>query len=291
MQEQEKDWLFRYQYIYRVRHSEKSKQRFLKALVADLSTMREDVRIIEYDRQKKSANRNVYIGNIEDAKEIICTYYDTPTKSFGPYVFFDREAQKRQTLIYLLSSSLLLVFLGFFFTLLYMNQVKNPFDFTSGWTWLAMAGFGGFFYLLSQYTKGKASKKTFIRNTSSILALLMLLKKNNQEKRAFAFIDEGCYGNRGLKELGRLASKNCRIVLLDSIGSNAPLYAIGQGFSEMKLSQNAIQLKEVKQRVNYVISASEQLTKGQPILLLTKKELEQKQLNQENFKKIIALFE
>lgn len=291
MQERQKDWLFRYQYIYRVRNSEKNKQRFLTALVADLSAIREDITVIEYDRQKKSANRNVYVGNIEEAQEIICTYYDTPIKSFGPYVFFNREAQKKQTLIYLLSSSLLLILIGLILTALYMKQVTNPFDFSSGWTWLAMGGFGSFFYLLSQYTKGKASKKTLIRNTSSIIATLSLLEKNNQKKRAYAFIDEGCYGNRGLKELLRTVRKDSRIVLLDSIGSDAPLWAMGQGFSDEKLVKNGIQLKPIEQRVNYVISANERSDGANTALFLTKKDLNQKELNQENLNKVLALLE
>ncbi len=45
MQEKQRDWLFRYQYIYRVRSNEKSKQRFLKALVADLLAIREDITV------------------------------------------------------------------------------------------------------------------------------------------------------------------------------------------------------------------------------------------------------
>lgn len=291
MQEKQRDWLFRYQYIYRVRSNEKSKQRFLKALVADLLAIREDITVIEYDRQKKSANRNVYVGKIEEAQEIICTYYDTPIKSLGPYVFFNREVQKRQTLTYLLSSSVLLILIGLILTALYMKQVTNPFDFTSGWTWLAMVGFGGFFYLLSQYTKGRASKKTLIRNTSSIVAVLSLLEKNNQKKRAYAFIDEGCYGNRGLKELLQTARKDSRIVLLDSIGSDAPLWAIGQGFSAEKLRQNEVQLKTIEQRVNYVISANEQVDGVNTTLFLTKKNLNQKELDQANLNKVLALFE
>ena len=93
MQQNEKfkDWLFRYQSIYRVRRTEKSKRRFLSALVTDLSEMREDVQVIEYNRQKKYASRNVYVGDIDKADQIICTYYDTPIQHFGPYILFDRR--------------------------------------------------------------------------------------------------------------------------------------------------------------------------------------------------------
>lgn len=48
-----KDWLFRYQYVYRLRRTEKSKKRFLAALVTDIAKMRKVVRVIEYDQKKK----------------------------------------------------------------------------------------------------------------------------------------------------------------------------------------------------------------------------------------------
>ena len=69
MQQNEKfkDWLFRYQSFYRVRRTDKSKRRFISALVADISDMREDVQVIEYNRHKKYASRNVYVGDIEKA--------------------------------------------------------------------------------------------------------------------------------------------------------------------------------------------------------------------------------
>jgi hypothetical protein len=90
-----KDWLFRYQYVYRLRRTEKSKKRFLAALVTDIAKIREDVRVIEYDQQKKYASRNVYVGNIKQADRVICTFYDTPPESIGSYQLFDRKDQAK----------------------------------------------------------------------------------------------------------------------------------------------------------------------------------------------------
>lgn len=91
-----KDWLFRYQYVYRLRRTEKSKKRFLAALVTDIAKMRKDVRVIEYDQKKNYAARNVYVGNIKQADRIICTFYDTPPESFGSYQLFDRKTKRRR---------------------------------------------------------------------------------------------------------------------------------------------------------------------------------------------------
>ncbi len=91
-----KDWLFRYQYVYRLRRTEKSKKRFLAALVTDIAKMREDVHVIEYDRQKKYASRNVYVGDIKQADQVICTFYDTPPESVGSYQLFNRKIKPKK---------------------------------------------------------------------------------------------------------------------------------------------------------------------------------------------------
>ena len=102
-----KDWLFRYQYVYRLRRTEKSKKRFLAALVTDIAKIREDVRVIEYDQQKKYASRNVYVGNIKQADRVICTFYDTPPESIGSYQLFDRKDQAKKTTMFILTSTLI----------------------------------------------------------------------------------------------------------------------------------------------------------------------------------------
>ena len=91
------DRLARYSFMYRSRNSNKEKTRFLKALVTDISQVRKDISVIEYSNQKKFSARNVYVGNIEKADQIVCTYYDTPPAYLGDYVLFDRKKQQKQT--------------------------------------------------------------------------------------------------------------------------------------------------------------------------------------------------
>ncbi len=64
--------------------------------MTDIAKIREDVRVIEYDQQKKYASRNVYVGNIMRADRVICTFYDTPPESIGSYQLFDRKDQAKK---------------------------------------------------------------------------------------------------------------------------------------------------------------------------------------------------
>ncbi|MCT8193477.1 hypothetical protein KY382_35665, partial [Pseudomonas monteilii] len=107
-----RDWLFRYRYVYRSRSTDKSKQRFLKALIADIIPFRKDLQVIEYDHTKKNASRNLYVGDLTKAKRIICTYYDTPPQHFGDYHFFDRQEQGRKTNQFILTASAVMILFG-----------------------------------------------------------------------------------------------------------------------------------------------------------------------------------
>ncbi len=285
-----KDWLFRYQYIYRIRRTEKNKRRFLSALVSDISGMREDVQVIEYNRHKKYASRNVYVGDIEKADQIICTYYDTPPKSFGPYVLFNRKEQGKQTTSLVLISSILMILLGIVGTLIYMRYAADAFNLASFRTAFIALAYGIYFFLLGKVTKGLTNRKTLIRNTSSVLALLALISETKGNKTAFAFIDEGSFGESGLEALGTSPKKKTKIFLLDSVGANAPLHVLGNDFSKEKVSELRIDHPTSDQSVNYIFSARTAEKESKTRFYLDKSDLSQKNLNMENLTKVVELF-
>ncbi|WP_313466770.1 hypothetical protein, partial [Carnobacterium sp.] len=214
----------------------KSKRRFLSALGTDISEIRDDIQVIEYNRHKKYASRNVYIGDIEKANQIICTYYDTPPKSFGSYILFNRKEQGKRTTAFILISSILMILAGIFGTLFFMQYVSDPFDLTSFRTVFVVLAYGMYFFLLGKITKGLSNRNTLIRNTSSVLALLTIISEIKDEKTAFAFIDEGSFGESGLEAMNTSHRNKKKIFFLDSIGADVPLHAVGNGFSKMKVS-------------------------------------------------------
>lgn len=291
MQQNEKfkDWLFRYQSFYRVRRTDKSKQRFLSALVADISDLREDVQVIEYNRHKKYASRNVYVGDIEKADRIICTYYDTPIQHFGPYVLFDRKEQETRTTSFIIASSVLLILAGIAGTLLYMKYVSDAFDGLSLSTLLTALVYGGYFYLLGKITKGSANRKTLIRNTSSVLAILAMISETKGEKTAFAFVDEGSFGESGLDAMRTPGNKKAKIFFLDCVGADAPLHVIGNDVSKAKLSELSIDHQSSEERITYIFSAKISEKEKKTSFSLDRADLDRKTLNMENIEKVMEL--
>lgn len=283
-----KDWLFRYQYVYRLRRTEKSKKRFLAALVTDIAKMREDVRVIEYNQQKKYAARNVYVGNIKQADRVICTFYDTPPESFGSYQLFDRKDQAKKTTRFILASTIVAILLGIIGTLIYMRLSPNSFQLNSIGTLGIVAIYAAYFALLGKVTKGLSNRKTLVRNTSSILAMLKMIAENKQKNIAYAFLDEGSYGNKGLDELQDQVKNHCKIYYLDSVGASAPLHLIGESPNSSKIDGN-VDYQAADQKVSYLFSArKDQEHAG---FYLNPADLKEKQLNMENIATVTSLFQ
>lgn len=281
------DRLARYSFMYRSRNSNKEKTRFLKALVTDISQVRKDISVIEYSNQKKFSARNVYVGNIEKADQIVCTYYDTPPAYLGDYILFDRKKQGQQTTKAVLLTSLIWVFLGILGTLLYMKLASAPFVLFSVQTACLALIFGGYFVILSKLSKGAWNRKNLIRNTSSVLCLLQMLTENQDQKKvAYAFIDEGCYGERGLDVLMSSVKKNAKVYYLDSIGADATLNVMGQQFKKEVVESKKIRYVSPKDKINYLFCADMNQDKE---FYLDKSKLNKKNLNYDHFNQIIEL--
>lgn len=285
------DWLFRYQYVYRIRRTAKQKRRFITALATDISKMREDIQVIEYNRHKKYAANNIYVGDIEKADQIICTYYDTPPQHFGPYYLFDRKKQSKGTTSFILVSALLTLLAGLLLTFVYMQVAPNAFDLSSPLTIFIAVCYGAYFIFLSKVAKGLSTRNTLIRNTSSILAILQLINEVQNKKVAFAFLDEGAYGDVGLNVLRESCKASAKLYSLDAVGAHTELHLRGKGFSSEKLKQLAIQQYSDIGNVSYLFGANVSETPEGTQYVLNKAELKQKTLNMENLTKISKLFQ
>ena len=281
------DRLARYSFMYRSRNTNKEKTRFLRALVTDISQVRKDISVMEYSNEKKYNTRNVYIGDIEKADKIVCTYYDTPPTYFGDYILFDRKKQEKQTTKAVLFTSLAWILVGIIGTLLYMKLVSSPFVLLSVHTLCLVLIYGGYFLVLSKLSKGMWNRKNLIRNTSSILCLLQMLTEDKNEKKvAYAFIDEGCYGDQGLDFLMKSIKKNANIYYLDSIGADATLNVMSQQLKRDIIESKKIKYISSKDRINYLFCADINENKE---FYLDKSKLKKKNLNYYNFNKAIEL--
>lgn len=212
------DWIVRYGFLLKKRNSDKQKDKFIRAFLSDASNIRDDINVIEIE-EKRRKYHNIYIGDISKADKIITTYFDTPIVSFGDYSFRDTKKNKRNTLarIAFESFAFLCIGLGIFFFLMHVLEGKLL---TTALTVFTLS----FFYLFNGIVKGRASSKTQVRNSSSVIEVLSLLEKyKNNKNIAFAIVDGGCTNYIGLAILCTNVKQQTHIVELDSVGVNEDL--------------------------------------------------------------------
>jgi len=103
---------------------------------------------------------------------------------------------------------------------------------------------------------------------------------------AYAFIDEGCYGRRGLDVLMSSIKKNTKIYYLDSIGADATLNVMGQQFEEEFTESKKIRYVASIDQINYLFCADMNQNKE---FYLDKSKLNKKNLNFDHFTQAIEL--
>ena len=212
------DWIVRYGFLLKKRNSDKQKDKFIQTFLSDVLNIRDDINVIEIE-EKKRKYHNIYIGEVSKADKIITTYFDTPIVSFGDYSFTDSEKNKRNTLTRIAFESIasFCIGLGIF---LFLMRVFEGTLLTTVLTVFALA----FFYVLNGIVKGRASSKTQVRNTSSLVLVLSLLAKYKGNKKvALAIVDGGCTNEIGLVALRNSVKAQAKIYELDCVGANTAL--------------------------------------------------------------------
>lgn len=217
MNEQFQDWLLRYGYILKKRNSPKTKDNFLRSLMADLSTMRDDISVKEYETDSYDS-KIVYVGDLKNADKVVVTYYDTPLSHFSEYEMFNRELQQKNMMNKIIVNIVIILLVGAIGLYLYMRFVKDPFNFKSVMTYVMFVIIAGYFYLLGKVSKGVSVKSTMVRNSSSIVYMLSMISKN-KKGYAYAFVDNGVYGDAGINTVAQNANKKAKIFYLDSVGA------------------------------------------------------------------------
>lgn len=221
------DWVIRYGAIAGKRFSKNQKIRFLSGIVQEFYDMGYPVDVKEA-KVGRDKNYNLYIGNIDKAKYVVAAYYDTPPSTYGilPYKLFDEKNRKLSLFISTFIPMILLIVIG----TLFIVKVATPI-----WSNAAFGALGiiytffifCIFALMYHIRGGIGCQSNFIRNTSSIIALLDFansLSPDERKKIAFALTDYGCTNCMGDKLLTNKVNKRSTIIHLDSIGNNNSLY-------------------------------------------------------------------
>ncbi|MGY3725567.1 hypothetical protein SAMN05421767_15016 [Granulicatella balaenopterae] len=262
------DWIFRYQYVYRKRYTNKQKEKFLHAFVADLSQLTNQIKVVS----SEEGVTNVYVGNIQKASRVICTGYDTPLDFKGDYLYFNQKRYAKKSLQYLYAKLAIIITLGGSVIFLGNKFIKVPSLVSIPSVVIAMITLV-YFYYLGKIARGDSKKNTAVCNTFSIVYLLNRISKGIESNEAYAFLDATYLGDKGKQMLKNASKNSVEIVQLNGIGAFAPIH-----FVKMKY--------EGKQKWSNIIAAHLKENEGMPVYYLTSKELQTKMINSTQFEEV-----
>lgn len=281
LEEQRKDWLFRYNTVYKKRKSHKQKSKFLRSFTTDLQMMDKDFKIMGYDdpEDKVESTRNIYVGDIKNAKKIVATYYDTPSKHFGAYHYFDVKKNGKNTIYFTMILSVIYLILGILATIYIMS---NNFEILSFTGLLVILFYFLYFYIFSKITKGIARRNNLIQNTSSLVILLDYINNSkSRNKVAYAFLDKGTTNKDGLNYLLNDIDATTKVMYLDSIGASLPIEVVDPLKVAKNKNSNRSDSFMTHKYLNYVLAKNTETNDYS----LDKSELKSKEINEDNLKK------
>lgn len=283
IEEKLQDWYLRYGFILDRRFTDKQKEKFIRSVITDTTSIHLNPRTDQFRLTEKGEEyTNVYIGDIEKANQVICTYYDTPSLHLGGYRFFNQESNRKNTLIVNVISAILWLLLGVLMTIYVAIPIFNTYGVWNFRSLLLAIVFILYFVLLNKFSRGIAKRKNLVRNSSSILAMFDLMANNRKKSKvAYAFLDSGVTSGGGLERLKEQAKD--QILYLDSIGSENDLYLVSSAEKTLKRYPNSQHIEKVKKetleddRVSYLISAQ-----NEDEFSLSRNEVNAKNLNSKN---------
>lgn len=223
------DLILRYCLIFGKRFFAKEKIAFLRVISKELLQIgyQLDAKLAKLQLSKRRFQNfyNGYIGDLNNADIIICTYYDTSVKNFNltsKYAFYNDFNKKNYLISLLPIMATFLISLALNYFIFIPNIQESGFITFSGL--FSLLTTLAFFYFVIRYHSGIPNQKNFVCNSSSIVLILNLIKKLDKKQRqkiAFVLLDGGCSSSFGLRMLESY-SKNITqktVIFLDSIGN------------------------------------------------------------------------
>lgn len=223
------DLILRYGLIFGKRFWAKQKLAFLRMFSKEVSQFGYylDAKLARLSLTKRQHRNfyNAYIGDLDSAKIIVCTYYDTGINSFNltaKYAFNSSFNAQHYWIR-------LLPVIGLFLTAVLLNVLF----FIPAMQQAGMLSFLGamsvittciLFYFIVRYHGGIPNRNNFVCNSSSLILLLNLMKKCDKKQRkniAFVLLDGGCsnpFGLRMFENYSKSVLKK-KVIFIDSIGN------------------------------------------------------------------------
>jgi len=224
--------IMRYAIVSRKRFRRKDKERYLSGLQRDLTSMSVSTKITQA-KLKGERIHNLYVGDLQKAKQIIWTYYDTPKKTFSLYPH--KIGQRPPAILNLFTMALpnlLLIALGILFYMLIGRNLQESTD-----AWKTLFFFAFYVALLSCmvfFKKGVANGISMNRNSASVVGMMQLIDYLKSKSIAFAFVDFDCINGYGEAMLRAYVGDDKRFIKLDCIGSKDPIHFLQEDESGVK---------------------------------------------------------
>lgn len=219
-----RDLIFRYCVLLGRRFWIKEKIAFLRVLTKELALIgyKVDVTLAKLKFSKKYSRDyyNAYIGNVNESEIVLCTYYNTGTKTFN--LLKKKAFTKNTSFLFNLIPSLSLLIIGVLLNILFFipeinkNGILNFYGIFDIVLTLAL-----FFFIL-RYKNGIPNRKNFCCNSSSIILFIHLinkLEKKYKNKMSFVLIDNDLSSDFGLRMFEDYLKNNNskKIIFIDSI--------------------------------------------------------------------------
>ena len=273
-----KDLVLRYCVIFGKRFTSKEKITFLRVISKELIQLGYSVEA-KVAKLKLATRRyenyyNAYIGDLDKAELIICTYYDTGIKNFNlqkKYAFTPQFSKLGYLvgilpIIILFIASLILNY----FVFIPKIQVEGFFSISGI---LSIISTILLFFIVLKYKNGIPNQKNFVCNTSSIITIINLihqLDKKEKKKIAFVLYDDGNGGQYGLKMLESYSEqmKEKKFIFIDSIGNGEDLIFLKPKTSMLTLDGVTFHSGEMAtQLTNYLMITSGNIDQDGKILI------------------------
>jgi hypothetical protein len=278
--EQVKDWLLRYGYLLGRRFSNKERTQFLKAAQREFAQMGYATDVTSSSFVFAGARRqfyNFYAGDLKQADVIVATYYDTPAKTFGAYRESAFESIVfRKSLLVNVAPSLLIFALALIVSYAWLLPMLNRYGWSSVWVFPFLAVVFLSLFLINRYRSGVPRRLNLVRNSSSLISMLVLARElQARERVAFAFVDGGTSSGYGLgmaQDYFKEKAGRGKFIVLDSLGNGEALLC----FSNRKLDgiENVHLLPQKWARMGEVLLTTGQLKEGE-VVLKKKSELDE----------------
>ena len=204
--------------FYGKRRSVKQRIRFIKYLESQLKN--KELKVIK-NKDKFSESIHLVVGNLQKAKKVIITPYDTGSKMLIPYYQYTPLDSKNNFASEIINSTLYII-LGLLILVLMLFVSKGFKDYGLLMKIVIIVADLVLTFIAMKMFKNLDNQNNFNRNSQGVAVLVQTILKSKNDV-AYIFVDQAIMVNSGYKAIQPLVQDK-EILLLDCIGNQEAMY-------------------------------------------------------------------